>query len=132
MIKKQHLSAMLQLANAVALFASFGLLAVSVQTANKNCDQTFECNLSAYYFICLQILVFQYVNLSINYEGMESMSFFLEGGKLKFLQESDLAYVRPMDGTLGGYLNENLLFEGDKQIVSNEDFHSYLTLLRNP
>ncbi len=55
-------------------------------------------------------------NIGIN--GMKSISFF-KNGKTKWFQDSDLAYVYPSDGVIGGFEKENILIDGDIQNVSS-------------
>ena len=47
---------------------------------------------------------------------MESISFYKDG-KTKWHQDTDLKFVYPLDGVLGGFDNENIEINGDGQKV---------------
>ena len=53
---------------------------------------------------------------NIHHQGMESISFYKDG-KTKFHQDTDMAYIYPLDAILGGYENENIFIDGDNQKV---------------
>jgi len=64
----------------------------------------------------LIILIVIYNTDNINYQGMESISFYKDG-KTKFHQNSDMTYIYPLDSILGGYENENILIDGSNQKI---------------
>jgi len=64
----------------------------------------------------LVMLIVVYHVDNIGLDGMQSISFH-KNGKTKWHQDSDLAYVYPLDGVIGGYEKENILFEGINQNV---------------
>lgn len=47
---------------------------------------------------------------------MESISFYKDG-LTKFHQQTDMKYVYPLDGIIGGYENENIVIDADGQKV---------------
>ena len=69
-------------------------------------------------FLCLtfQMLIVVYHVDNIGLDGMQSISFD-KNGKTKWHQDSDLAYVYPLDGVIGGYEKENILLDGNNQNV---------------